>query len=86
MPTRTSAIKSGFRSTCLGFRQLHECAKFDCWASAGYQADRRIMIRDMTYLSVSFDHRVLDRAMAAEFMNMIKQYLEDPKLLLFEMD
>jgi len=40
----------------------------------------------MTYLSVSFDHRVLDRAMAAEFMNMIKQYLEDPKLLLFEMD
>jgi pyruvate dehydrogenase E2 component (dihydrolipoamide acetyltransferase) len=46
--------------------------------------DNQIAIRDMTYLSVSFDHRVLDGAMAAEFMNMIKQYLEDPKLLLLE--
>ena len=46
--------------------------------------DNQIAIRDMTYLSVSFDHRVLDGAMAAEFMNVIKQYLEDPKLLLLE--
>jgi pyruvate dehydrogenase E2 component (dihydrolipoamide acetyltransferase) len=44
--------------------------------------DNQIVIRDMTYVSLSFDHRVLDGAMAAEFMNMIKQYLEDPKLLL----
>ena len=43
--------------------------------------DNQIIIRDMTYLSLSFDHRVLDGAMAAEFMNVIKQYLEDPKLL-----
>jgi pyruvate dehydrogenase E2 component (dihydrolipoamide acetyltransferase) len=48
--------------------------------------DNQIVIRDMTYLSVSFDHRVLDGAMAAEFMNIIKQYLEDPKLLLLETD
>jgi 2-oxoglutarate dehydrogenase complex dihydrolipoamide succinyltransferase (E2) component len=48
--------------------------------------ENQIVIRDMTYLSVSFDHRVLDGAMAAEFMNLIKQYLEDPKLLLLEMD
>jgi 2-oxoglutarate dehydrogenase complex dihydrolipoamide succinyltransferase (E2) component len=48
--------------------------------------ENQIVIRDMTYLSVSFDHRVLDGAMAAEFMNMIKQYLEDPKLLLLETD
>jgi pyruvate dehydrogenase E2 component (dihydrolipoamide acetyltransferase) len=40
----------------------------------------------MTYLSVSFDHRVLDGAMAAEFMNAIKHSLEDPKLLLLESD
>ena len=46
--------------------------------------DNQIVIRDMTYLSLSFDHRVLDGAMAAEFMNVIKQYLEDPKLLLIE--
>ena len=48
--------------------------------------DDQIVIRDMTYLSVSFDHRVLDGAMAAEFMNAIKHYLEDPKMLLLETD
>lgn len=46
----------------------------------------QIVIRDMTYFSVSFDHRVIDGAMAAQFMNTIKQYLEDPKLLLLETD
>ncbi len=48
--------------------------------------DNQIVIRDMTYLSVSFDHRVLDGVIAAEFMNAIKRYLEDPKLLLLETD
>jgi len=48
--------------------------------------DNQVVIRDMTYFSVSFDHRVLDGAMAAEFMTTIKQYLEDPKLLLLETD
>jgi pyruvate dehydrogenase E2 component (dihydrolipoamide acetyltransferase) len=48
--------------------------------------DNQIVIREMTYLSVSFDHRVLDGVMAAQFMNAIKQYLEDPKLLLLETD
>jgi hypothetical protein len=48
--------------------------------------DNQIMIRDVTYLSVSFDHRVLAGAMAAQFMNAVKQYLEDPKLLLLETD
>ena len=48
--------------------------------------DNQVVIRDMTYLSVSFDHRVLDGAMAARFMSTIKQYLEDPKLLLLETD
>ena len=48
--------------------------------------DDRIVVRDMTYLSLSFDHRVLDGAMAARFVNAIKQYLEDPKLLLLETD
>jgi pyruvate dehydrogenase E2 component (dihydrolipoamide acetyltransferase) len=48
--------------------------------------DNQVVIRDMTYLSLSFDHRVLDGAMAAYFVNAIKQYLEDPKLLLLETD
>jgi len=48
--------------------------------------DDEVKIRDMTYLSLTFDHRVLDGAMAARFTNVIKQYLEDPKLLLIETD
>ncbi len=48
--------------------------------------DLQIQVRHMTYLSLSFDHRVLDGAVAARFMNTIKQYLEDPKLLLLETD
>ncbi len=48
--------------------------------------DDQIVIREMTYLSLSFDHRVLDGVMAAKFMNATKQYLEDPKLLLLETD
>ena len=48
--------------------------------------DNQIVVRDMTYLSLSFDHRALDGAMAARFVNTIKQYLEDPKLLLLETD
>lgn len=48
--------------------------------------DLQIQVRHMTYLSLSFDHRVLDGAMAARFMNVVKQYLEDPKLLLLETD
>ena len=48
--------------------------------------DNQIIVRDMTYISLSFDHRVLDGAMAAHFVNAIKQYLEDPKLLLLETD
>ena len=48
--------------------------------------NNQIVIRDMTYLSLSFDHRVLDGAMAARFVAAIKQYLEDPKLLLLQTD
>jgi len=48
--------------------------------------DSQITVRDMTYVSLSFDHRVLDGAMAARFVAAIKQYLEDPKLLLLETD
>lgn len=46
----------------------------------------QIVIREVTYLSVTFDHRVLDGVMAANFMNSIKQYLEDPKMLLVDSD
>ena len=46
--------------------------------------ENQITIRNMTNLSITFDHRVLDGVMAAKFMNSIKQRLEDPKILLIE--
>ena len=35
-----------------------------------------IAIRPMCYLSLSFDHRVIDGATADQFMSKVKEYLE----------
>lgn len=40
-------------------------------------ADDAIVIRPMCYLSLSFDHRVLDGVPADEFLTVVKQTLED---------
>jgi pyruvate dehydrogenase E2 component (dihydrolipoamide acetyltransferase) len=40
--------------------------------------DGRIVVRDVMYLGVSCDHRIVDGAVAAEFMNAIKANLENP--------
>ncbi len=44
-----------------------------------------IRIRDIMYLSLSLDHRVVDGAVAARFMNRVVGMLQDPKMLLMEM-
>ncbi len=46
----------------------------------GYVVARKVM-----GLSMCFDHRVADGAIATEFMNLVKQHLEDPDLLLVDM-
>jgi pyruvate dehydrogenase E2 component (dihydrolipoamide acetyltransferase) len=46
--------------------------------------DGKVEIRDMMYLSLSFDHRVMDGAYAARFMNRIIDILQDPKKILSE--
>ena len=33
---------------------------------------------EMIYLSLTFDHRIVDGAPAAEFLQSVKGYLEDP--------
>lgn len=40
--------------------------------------DDAIAIRDMMYMSISFDHRILDGLTAAQFMGSIKRRLENP--------
>lgn len=43
-----------------------------------------IVIRDWTLFSISLDHRVVDGAIAAEFMKLFISYVENPALLLLE--
>jgi len=44
--------------------------------------ENEIVARDRVYLSLSFDHRVLDGADIARFLNSIKNYLQDPDRLI----
>ena len=43
-----------------------------------------IQIRDVMYLSVSIDHRIVDGADGVRFLNVLKACLEDPRTLLLE--
>jgi pyruvate dehydrogenase E2 component (dihydrolipoamide acetyltransferase) len=42
----------------------------------------KVEVRDMTYLSLSFDHRVLDGAYAARFVSRVVETIQDTKKLL----
>jgi len=44
----------------------------------------QIAIRDWTYFSISLDHRIVDGAVAAEFMKTFIGYIENPALLLVD--
>jgi pyruvate dehydrogenase E2 component (dihydrolipoamide acetyltransferase) len=44
--------------------------------------DREIVIRDMMNITASFDHRVIDGALGAAFLEKVKEILENPHLLL----
>jgi pyruvate dehydrogenase E2 component (dihydrolipoamide acetyltransferase) len=46
--------------------------------------NEKIEIRRMLPLSLSFDHRVVDGAEAARFLNMVIMRIEDPDLILLE--
>lgn len=44
----------------------------------------RIVVRDWTLFSISLDHRIVDGAVAAEFMKVFISYIENPSLLVLE--
>lgn len=46
--------------------------------------DGQIVVGNVMNLSLSFDHRVVDGAIGAEFTQRLVRYLEDPKLLLLD--
>jgi pyruvate dehydrogenase E2 component (dihydrolipoamide acetyltransferase) len=43
-----------------------------------------LVIRDWTLFSISLDHRIVDGAIAAEFMKLFISYIENPALLVLE--
>lgn len=45
----------------------------------------KIQVRKVLPVSIAFDHRILDGAHAALFTNKLKEYLEDPDLLMLEL-
>ena len=47
--------------------------------------DGEVVARKMMYLSPSFDHRVIDGAVAARFVSALKLILEHPQRLLLEL-
>ena len=44
----------------------------------------QVVIRQMMYLALSYDHRLVDGREAVQFLVMIKELLEDPARLLLE--
>lgn len=46
--------------------------------------DNEIVIRDIMAASLSFDHRVIDGGDAGRFLSRVKQYLNDPMMLLLK--
>jgi pyruvate dehydrogenase E2 component (dihydrolipoamide acetyltransferase) len=44
----------------------------------------QVAIREMMYLTCSFDHRVIDGHIGAAFVESVKEYLEHPALLFVE--
>jgi pyruvate dehydrogenase E2 component (dihydrolipoamide acetyltransferase) len=47
--------------------------------------DGQVVVRDILWLSCSFDHRIIDGAVGAQFTYEIIKRLEDPDLLLLEL-
>jgi len=43
--------------------------------------DRQVVVRDVVTLSLSFDHRLIDGAPAARFLQRVKQLVERPFVL-----
>ena len=46
--------------------------------------DDEIVIRPMMYVAVSYDHRLVDGEQAVTFLVHVKERIEDPTRLLFD--
>ncbi len=64
------------QTAILGLGRIQETAEV---------VDGEVVPRTTVKLSLSYDHRVIDGATAARFMNKVKENLENPKKMLMEM-
>ena len=46
--------------------------------------DGKVEVRPMMYLALSYDHRIIDGREAVTFLVRVKEGIEDPERLLFE--
>ena len=46
--------------------------------------DGQVVIRPMIYLTLTYDHRIVDGREAVQFLVKIKNYIEDPGYLVLE--
>ena len=46
--------------------------------------NNEIVIRPMMYLALSYDHRIVDGREAVTFLVKVKEAIEDPSRLMFE--
>jgi pyruvate dehydrogenase E2 component (dihydrolipoamide acetyltransferase) len=60
----------------LGVNQIHD---------RPVAVNGQVVVRPMMYLSPSFDHRVIDGAVAARFVGALKRLLEQPEALLLDL-
>ncbi len=60
----------------LGVNQIHD---------RPVAIDGKVEVRPMMYLSPSFDHRVIDGAVAARFVSALKAILENPESLMLDL-
>ena len=61
-----------------GILGLHNITK-----RAVVMPDGSIQARDMMYIALSYDHRIIDGREAVTFLVRIKQFIEDPRRLIF---
>ena len=86
-PAAPSPSPTSARSRWTASRPSSTCPNAPSWASGASPPGLRstsgaIAIRQMMILSLSFDHRLVDGAPAARFLQRVKHIAEDPCLLL----
>ncbi len=64
-------------SAILGFGQSYE---------KPVVRDGQVVVRPVMSLNLTFDHRIADGATAAQFVNHVKERLEDPQVLFMDID